>query len=59
MRLVILTLLFASAFAQDGYPTNGNLIPEPNLADYAQATRSPGIMGQATDIVDQNGNSIQ
>ena len=45
--------------AQTGYPTNGNLIPEPHLNDYAQATRSPGIMAQPTDIVDQNGNAVQ
>jgi hypothetical protein len=34
---------------------NGNLIPEPTLADYDHATRTPGF-SPITDIVDANGN---
>jgi hypothetical protein len=34
---------------------NGNLIPEPALADYSAATRTPGFSA-IVDVVDQDGN---
>jgi len=37
-------------------PQNGNLIPEPKLADYHQGNRSPGIMGIPEDVQDSEGN---
>ena len=66
MRLVLFVLVSAIAFAQStsiaqmsDEPENGNLIAEPTLSDYVQANRSPGIMSEPYDIVDQNGDSVQ
>ncbi len=36
-------------------PENGNLISEPVLADYSQASRAPGILGVPEDVQDENG----
>ena len=61
MRLVLVLLLASTqlSFAQSEDPSNGNLIPEPNLSDYDHATRTPGIMSEPYDIVDENGNLAQ
>jgi hypothetical protein len=37
-------------------PENGNEIPEPQLADYIQGERSPGILGEPQDVQDSEGN---
>ncbi len=37
-------------------PENGNLIPEPQLADYFQGKRAPGIMGIPEEVQDLEGN---
>jgi hypothetical protein len=53
MKLFSMSLfLLAAQFSTE----NGNLIPEPTLADYSQANRAPGIMGEPQDILDTDGN---
>ena len=37
-------------------PENGNLIPEPQLADYSEGNRAPGIMGVPEEVQDLDGN---
>ena len=50
--------LFQSASIADSNIdlTNGNLIAEPTLQDYARAERTPGF-SETFDIVDSSGNS--
>lgn len=54
MKVFSITLFLLSA--QANIHENGNLIPEPKLADYSQADRSPGIMGTFEDVQDAEGN---
>jgi len=48
--------LFLLAAHLSGSPENGNLQPEPHLADYSQGNRAPGITGIPEDVQDANGN---
>ena len=59
MKFFLLPLL--SVFMNAGVATpvyDGNAIPEPELKDYSVATRTPGIMGAAVDILDIDGNPV-
>ena len=53
MKVFSISLLLLAA--QPLHPENGNNIPEPQLADYSQASRTPGIMGVPEDVQDADG----
>jgi len=55
MKYIPLTLLLM-AFSPISSPENGNLISEPILADYREAQRAPGILGNPEEIQDEFGN---
>ena len=57
---LFLSLFFISAPSRgDSYEdsVNGNLVREPALHDYHEASRAPGF-SPITDVVDLNGNPV-
>ena len=54
MKLFSISLLLLAA--QFHSTVDGNQIAEPQLADYVQGTRSPGIMGIPEEVQDSEGN---
>ena len=48
---LVLSLLFSSSFADKVDLVDGNQIAEPNLPDYIQAERSPGL-SEIYDVVE-------
>ncbi len=48
--------LFLLAAQGNFPPENGNLVPDPQLADYSQGNRAPGITGIPEDVQDADGN---
>ena len=66
MREFLFSLLFLiGILAQPSFAdtnddsADGNLIPEPALADYINASRAPGILSQAFDLTDENGDPVE
>lgn len=56
LRVLAVLSVFTVAHAQQVQsPVDGNNIPEPELKDYQSASRTPGILYEPYDVVDQNG----
>ena len=55
MNVFSISLFLLAAQLAGGSPENGNLLPEPQLADYSQGNRTPGIMGVPEDVQDSDG----
>jgi hypothetical protein len=56
MKYLMMGLFLIAAESQS--LEDGNAIPEPQLTDYSNAQRQPGILGPIEELQDSEGNPI-